>query len=448
MKKRILLVFMVLNMSLCMSVNGSVKGFKSVLDTKKDFPIFKNHKNLIYFDTAATAQRPQVVLDAVIEFYTLYNANAGRAIYGLAERAIQECNTVRTNVAQFINAKSESEIIFTRGATGGINFIATSWGDKNIQKGDEIVITGFEHHANFVPWQQLCKKKEAVLKVIPVDKNGQLVIDDLNKLITSKTKLVAMTQISNALGLPNQHLAQLTKAAHTVGARVLIDGAQVSSCHAIDVQKLECDFYVFSGHKMYGPTGIGVLYIKKEVQPDVPPYQYGGGSVEHVSSETVTFLNAPACYETGTQPLAGIVGLGAAIKYLQSLGLGAVFQHENKLVNQLIDGLEQFSEITILGSKERLRKESTLVSFLIDGLHPHDIAAFFDTKGICIRAGHHCVQPLARAMNYTASARISFGIYNNAQEVSYFLTCLKELLESDLIIKPRETVNLGELGKD
>lgn len=430
-------------------VNGLVKELKIVtLDKKKDFPLFKHHPDLIYFDTAATAQRPQPVLDAVMEFYTKYNANAGRAIYTLSERAILESNNVRASVVRFLNARTESEIIFTSGATAGINFVASTWGEKNIKPGDEIVITGLEHHANFIPWQQLCTRKGALLKIIPVDKDGNLQIDQLDKIITSKTKLLAMTHISNALGLPNEYIKLLTDTAHSVGARVLLDGAQATSCHTVDLQKLGPDFYVFSGHKMYGPTGIGGLYIKKEVQPDVPPYQYGGGAVEYVSREKVILLASPRCYETGTQPLAGIIGLGAAINYLESIGLESIFQHENRLVNQLIDGFEEFPEITILGSKERLRKESTLVSFLIDGLHPHDTAAFFDTKGICIRAGHHCVQPLARAMNYTASARVSFGVYNNAQEVSYFLDCLKELMESDLFIKPHEAGALDELAQD
>ncbi len=433
MKKQLVYLVVLISVGFCTGIHG--KGLKDVsLNVKKDFPLFKNHKDLIYFDTAATAQRAQSVLDAIMEFYTLYNANAGRAIYSLAERAIQESNGVRTTIKDFINAASEKEIIFTRGATAGINFIATAWGDKNIQAGDEIVVTGLEHHANFIPWQQLCKRKGAVLKVIPVDKNGELQLDDLEKIITSKTKLVAMTHIANALGLPNPYIKELTAAARTVGACVLLDGAQATSCHTVDVQQLDCDFYVLSGHKMYGPTGIGVLYIKEAVQKDVPPYQFGGGAVEHVSTDKVIFLEAPRCYETGTQPLAAIIGLGAAIKYLESIGLEKIFEHENKLVNQLIDGLEKFPEVTILGSKERLRNESTLVSFTVKGIHPHDVAAFFDLKGICIRAGHHCVQPLARAMGYTASVRVSFGVYNNAQEVTYFLTCFEELLESNLTL--------------
>ena len=347
-----------------------------------------------------------------------------------------------------MNASLAKEIIFTGGTTEGINFIATAWGYKNIKAGDEIVVTQLEHHANFVPWQQLCKQTGAILKVIPVDKDGQLNIENIDQWIGSKTKLVAVTQVSNALGLANQAVPQLIKSARKVGARVLIDGAQAVKCIKIDLQKLDCDFYLFSGHKMYGPTGIGILYIKESVQKEVPPYQYGGGAVAQVTQDQTTFLDAPDCYEAGTQPIAEIIGLGTAIDYLHTIGLSTLQKHNQALVTQLVTEIEKISAVTIFGSNEQLKENGSLVSFTLKGVHPHDAAAFFDMKGICVRAGHHCAQPLAQAMGYSASIRVSFGIYNEAQEVTYFLNCLQELLKKDFIIKHHETEGLVELDKD
>jgi cysteine desulfurase/selenocysteine lyase len=400
---------------------------------KKQFPIFKYHPDLIYFDAASTAQRPQIVLDAMDAYYTRYNANTGRGIYQLAETATQAIEDVRQQVAQFIGAIDTSEIIFTHGTTESINLVAHSWAFKNIKPGDEVVVTGYEHHANFIVWQQLCKKVGATFKIIPVDSSGQLIFNELSDWISSKTKLVAFTHVSNALGFQNPFLKDLITAAHQVGAKVLIDGAQAVKSMPIDVQSLECDFYVFSGHKMYGPTGVGVLYVKQSVQHEMVPSVFGGGSVNSVTATETVFLPFPYGYEPGTLPIAEIIGLGAAIRFIQSIGAQTLQKHTLGLVNYLLDGLMQFKQINILGPQQLLRTTGTLVSFTIDGIHPHDVAAFLDTHNICVRAGHHCAQPLAQFMGYDASIRVSFGIYNDQKDIDMLIQALKELLKTELM---------------
>jgi cysteine desulfurase / selenocysteine lyase len=401
---------------------------------KEKFIFFNHHPILIYFDTASTAQRPQIVLDAMDAYYTKFNANTGRGIYRVAEQATQAVEDVRQQVAQFIGALSSSEITFTQGTTASINLIAQSWALQHIRAGDEVVVTGYEHHANFIVWQQLCKKVGATFKVIPIDRSGQLAFKQLSDWINSKTKLIAITHVSNALGFENPFLKALITAAHQVGAKVLIDGAQAVKCIPVNVQDLGCDFYAFSGHKMYGPTGVGVLYVKKSVHPKMVPSMFGGGSVSAVTATETTFLPFPYGYESGTLPIAQIIGLGAAITYIQSIGIKVIQQHTYQLVNLLLDGLTQFKQINILGPQELLRATGTLVSFTIDGIHPHDVAAFLDTYQICVRAGHHCAQPLAQFMNYDASVRVSFGIYNNDKEVQKLIQAITELLKSQLVL--------------
>lgn len=397
------------------------------MNRKGDFPFFSHHKDIVYLDTAATAQKPQVVLDAMNNYYIQHTTNSGRGIYQLAETTTQKCHDVRQKVADFIGASTASEIIFNAGATAGINFVAQSWGQQHIKAGDEVVITQLEHHANFVPWQQLCKQKGAVLKVIPVNEDGQLQLGDIHQWIGSKTKLVAMTHVSNVLGTINPFIKLITQAAHKVGAKVLIDGAQAVKSLEVDVQELDCDFYIFSGHKIYGPTGIGLLYCKKEVQKEIAPIAFGGGAVINVLEDTTELLPAPECFEPGTLPLAQIIGLGAATDYLQNIGLVNIHLHLNQLTNELLDGLKHLPHIRIIGSEEQLRKEATMVSFVVDGMHPHDVAALLDSEGICVRAGHHCAQPLAAALEYNATIRVSFGLYNDAQDVQKLLDVLKTL---------------------
>jgi cysteine desulfurase/selenocysteine lyase len=400
---------------------------------KNKFPIFIHHPYLIYLDAAATNQRPKAVLDAMDAYYSQYNANTGRGVYQLAETATQKIEDVRNQVAQYIGAADASEIVFTHGTTASINLVAQSWALKNSKPGDEILVTGYEHHANFIVWQQLCKQIGACFKVIPVDQSGKLLINSVSDWVTPKTKLVAITHVSNALGFTNPYLNELITAANQVGSRVLIDGAQAVKCLPVDVQSLNCDFYAFSGHKMYGPTGVGVLYVKKSVHHEMAPSIFGGGSVSSVTPIETTFLPFPHGYEPGTLPIAQIIGLGAAITFIQSIGLKILQKHTNQLVNQLLDGLHQFKQIKILGSQELLRATGTLVSFTIQGIHPHDVAAFLDTKNICVRAGHHCAQPLAEFMGYDASIRVSFGVYNNQKDVDMLIQALEELFKSNLL---------------
>lgn len=400
---------------------------------KTDFPFFKKHTDCAYFDSAATTQRPQMVLDAVNQYYTQMNTNVGRGIYQLAEKATTECWAVRAQVAQFIGAASPDEILFTAGTTAAINTVAFGWGLNNLGPNDEVLVTELEHHANFVPWQQICKKTGATLKVIPVKKDGTLAITTMADWITPHTKMVAMTHISNVTGVQNSYLLELVKAAKQVGALVCIDGAQAVKTTPVDVQKLNCDFYAFSGHKMYGPTGVGVLYMKQSVQPLVQPLCFGGGAVAHVTKETTVLLDGPAKFEAGTLPIAQIIGLGAAINYVQSIGYDAVQKHTNQLVNQLLDGLEQLPTIKIIGSKPLLHQGGSLVSFTVDGVHAHDVAAFLDQHGICVRAGHHCAQPLAQALGYDACVRISFGLYNTPDDVKRLVSVLEKLIKSELL---------------
>ena len=397
------------------------------MDKKRDFPMLMHHKDLVYCDSAATAQKPQVVIDAITHYYTTMNASVGRGVYALAEQVTTQYENVREKVAQFIGAQSSQEIVFTRGTTDGINFVATAWGQQNIHAGDEIVVTALEHHSNFVPWQQLALAKKAVLKIIPVDVNGSLIINDLSVWITPKTKMVAVTHVSNALGVYNSHLEKLVSAAHAVGARVLVDGCQAVGYQPVNVQELGADFYVFSGHKVYGPTGVGVLYIKKSVQPDVPPYQFGGGAVFEVKEESTSFRVAPHCYEPGTPPIAQVLGLGAALDYVSKCGLNTIHAHVAQLCAQFIQGVVSIKTIKILGDVKQLEHSGHLVSFVVEGIHAHDVAAFLDTRGICVRAGHHCAQLVARSLGYEASVRVSFGLYNNAHDVTRVIEALSEL---------------------
>ncbi len=396
---------------------------------REDFPIFfqRSEKPLVYFDNAATTQKPRAVLSTISHFYMTYNASASRGIYKIAERATEAYESVRYNVARFINAQSSSEIVFTQGATDSINTVVLIWAQYAVKEGDEIVVSLMEHHSNFVPWQQLAQEKKAVLKIIPVNKDGFLDIRSAQDLITSKTKLVAITQISNAIGT-NNDLSLIIKRAKEVGAKVLVDGAQVVACQKVDVQSLGCDFYVFSAHKMFGPTGVGVLYLNRFIQKECKPYLFGGGMVHEVSIEKTSFLPAPMMFEAGTPPVAQVIGLGAAIDYIFRHSFEDVQLHLKKLTTKLIDDLKKLPKVRIIGSAEHLKGAGHIVSFVIDGVHAHDVAAYLDKEGICVRAGHHCAQPLAKALNYESSVRVSFSIYNTLEEVDYFIKVMKQLV--------------------
>lgn len=396
---------------------------------RKKFPIFaqKREQPLVYFDNAATTQKPQSVVDAISHFYTSYNANMNRGLYRLGEKTTESYEFVRFKTARFVNAVSSSEVIFTRGATDGINTVVYSWGEHNIKEGDEIVISQLEHHSNFVPWQQLAKRKNAVLKIIPVDEQGVLDLSSLDELITEKTKVVAIAHASNALGMYND-LETVVGAAKKVGARVCVDGAQVVPFEAVDVQALGCDFYVFSGHKMLAPTGVGVLYMSRAAQKEAIPHITGGGMVYEVSNHDTTFLTPPTSFEGGTPPIAQVIGFGAALDFLARNDLHEIKKQCIDLTKRTIEGLQKLKKIRILGPVEQLKESAHLVSFIVDGMHAHDVAAYLDRHGICVRAGHHCAQPLARRLGYESSVRASFYLYNTKEEVDYFLKVLKQLV--------------------
>jgi cysteine desulfurase / selenocysteine lyase len=395
-------------------------------NVRNDFPIFKAHKDLIYFDNASTSQKPKAVIDTISHFYSQENAPIKRGMYALAEHATELYEGAREIIANFINAHPE-EIIFTSGATEGINFIAAAWGQNHIVAGDEIVITQLEHHANILPWQRLSEKSGVVVRFIPVDNFGKLDLENLDRIITEKTKLVSFLTVSNALG-SHVDCVPIISRARQVGAKVLLDVCQSITHQKLDVKKMDCDFLVFSGHKILGPTGVGVLFIRKELQPEIPPYQVGGGIVFEATYEKTRFLEPPQCYEPGTPPIAQVIGLGRAIQYLnENVDIHELQTHEAALCARAIEGLKEINAIRILGPIEELKKKGHLVSFVHEKYHFHDIGAYLDQNGICVRTGHYCAQPLARKLGIDGSIRISFYLYNTPEEVDRFLEVMRKL---------------------
>ncbi|HSC25343.1 MAG TPA: SufS family cysteine desulfurase [Candidatus Babeliales bacterium] len=401
--------------------------FKKLRD---DFPILTQQVNgypLVACDNASTTHKPQSVIDAMVQFYTTTNANIYRGIHSFAEQATKKYEEARQKVAQFIGAYQD-EVIFTGGCTSGINFVTATWGEISIQAGDEIVMTELEHHANLLPWQRLAHKKGAILKFIPVLSDGNLDLSHLNTIITNKTKIVSVIHVSNAIGT-HVDITTIIARARVVGARILIDAAQSIPHQKINVHDIDCDFLVFSGHKMLGPTGIGVLFIKQELHAYIPPYEVGGGMVENVDRIHASWAPSPQKFEAGTPPIAQAIGLGAAIDYLEKhIDFNKLVIHEAQLCARLIDGLLPLQKITLLGSLSQLKQNGHLVSFLVDGFHSHDVAAFLDARGISVRAGHHCAQPFAKQLGYDASVRVSFYFYNTMQEVDSIISALHELL--------------------
>ena len=397
---------------------------------RKDFPILSkkiNGKPLIYLDNAATSQKPQHVINSLTKFYSEQNNNIHRAVYSLGEETTSLYESARAKVALFINAHAD-EIIFTKGTTEGINLVAQTWAHEHIVTGDEIVLTQMEHHSNLVPWIECAQKKGAHIKYIPVLPNGTLDYSALPDLVSKKTKLIAVVHVSNALGTRN-NIDVIIKAGHAVGARILIDAAQSAPHESIDVKKLNADFLVFSGHKMMGPTGIGVVYIKKELQNHMTPYQYGGGMIYEADFTHATWQKGPHKFEAGTPPIAQAIGLGAALDYLCAyVPFDALKKHEAALCAQLIEGLQPLKKIQILGPTDQLKESGHLVSFTVEGIHPHDVAAHLSKNGICVRAGNHCAQPLAKLMGITGSVRASFYVYNTAQEVEHLVEALKKIV--------------------
>jgi cysteine desulfurase/selenocysteine lyase len=394
-----------------------VKRKFDVEEIRKDFPILKrmvNDKPLVYLDNAATSQKPQQVIDALNQYYTFDNANIHRGLYFLSELATDQYETARLKVKEFINALSASEIIFVRGATEAINLVASTLCRAKIFKnGDEVIVSHMEHHANIVPWQLISDRKQINLKVIPITDNGELDIEVFQSMINDKTKLVSVVHISNTLGTINP-VKKIIEIAHSRGVPVLIDGAQSIPHLKVDVQELDADFYVFSGHKVFGPTGIGVLYGKTEYLEMMPPYQGGGSMIRTVTFEKTTFDDLPGKFEAGTPNIAGAIGLGAAIDYLSQFDRNGLTLYEDSLLKYATEQLLQIDGLRIIGTATA---KASVISFVIDGIHPYDIGTIIDTDGIAIRTGHHCTQPIMQRYNLSATARASFSIYNTREEV-------------------------------
>ena len=394
---------------------------------RQDFPIFRRKirgRELIYFDSASTTQKPKVVIDAINYFYRTSNSNVHRGIYFLSQRATEIFEETREKVKKFINAKSEKEIIFVRGTTEAINLVASAFGKKFVEKGDEILISEMEHHSNIVPWQIVCQERGAKLKVIPITDKGELKIDELERLLTEKTKIVAITHASNVLGTINP-VKEIIKLAHKKGIPVLIDGAQAVAHLKVDVQDMDCDFYAFSGHKMYGPTGIGVLYGKKNLLEKLPPYQGGGDMIKSVSFARTIYQELPWKFEAGTPDIAGVFGFRAAIDYLQAVGMERIKKHERELLKYGEKAISAISGIRIIG---QAKEKTGVISFVLGNgmVHPHDVGTFLDREGIAIRTGHHCCQPLMAHFGIEACCRVSFGIYNKKQEIDKLGTALQK----------------------
>ncbi|PZR25882.1 MAG: cysteine desulfurase CsdA [Citrobacter freundii] len=383
---------------------------------REQFPILKRQVKgypLIYLDNAATSQKPQVVIDALVNYYSGFNANIHRGIHSLAEEATAAFEATRDTVKDFINASSREEIIFTRGTTEGINLVAATWGRANVKAGDEIIITNMEHHSNIVPWQLLCEEKGAVLKVIPVDDNGELIWEEFLKLISPKTKLISVVHVSNALGTVNP-VKDIIAEARKVGALVMVDGAQSTVHLDIDVQDMDCDFFAFSSHKLYGPTGIGVLYGKKQLLLEMPVYQGGGEMIKEVKYTGTTFNDLPYKYEAGTPNIADTVALKTAIDFINEYGKDVMRAHEDELLDYATEQLQQIPGLKIIG---QAKEKVSLVSFIIDKLHPQDIAILLDNRGIAVRTGHHCAQPLIDRFCIPGTTRASFAAYNTKEEI-------------------------------
>ncbi|MDO8490357.1 MAG: SufS family cysteine desulfurase [bacterium] len=390
---------------------------RSLKDIKNEFPIFSrsiNGKSLVYLDNASTTQKPRVVIDAITHFYESYNANIHRGIHTLSEEATERYEESRARVAKFIHAKSAGEIVFTKSCTESINLVARSWGNANISSGDEILVSAYEHHANLVPWQELVKERRAVLKIIPLKEDLSLDMDAYERLLSNRTKLVCITAQSNVLGI-KPPLENIIALAHEVGARVLVDGAQSVGHEKTHVQKLKCDFFVFSAHKMLGPTGVGVLYAPAEVLDSMPPYQFGGDMVTAVQEDFAHYREAPWKFEAGTPNIADVVAFPAAMDFLESIGFEAIEENDAFLVEEARKRFLSYPCVTLFPGRGVNTK--SILSFAVAGVHPHDIATVFNVEGVAIRSGLHCAEPLVRRLGVPATARMSFYVTNDLSDV-------------------------------
>ncbi|OOE01556.1 cysteine desulfurase [Anoxybacillus kestanbolensis] len=399
----------------------------NVKELRQLFPILDqqvNGKPLVYLDSAATSQKPLPVIEAIDNYYRQYNSNVHRGVHTLGTKATDAYEGAREKVRRFIGAASTEEIIFTRGTTTAINLVAASYGRANVREGDEIVITYMEHHSNIIPWQQVAKQTGATLKYIPLQPDGTIRLEDVEQTVTPNTKIVAVMHVSNVLGTINP-VKEIAQIAHKHGAVMVVDGAQSTPHMKVNVQELDCDFYAFSGHKMCGPTGIGVLYGKKRLLEQMEPVEFGGEMIDFVGLYESTWKELPWKFEGGTPIIAGAIGLGAAIDFLEQVGLDHIAEHEHRLAQYALEQLATIDGLTIYGPKAR----AGLVTFNIDGVHPHDVATVLDAEGIAVRAGHHCAQPLMKWLNVTATARASFYLYNTEEEIDALVSALKKTKE-------------------
>ena len=393
------------------------------MNIKDDFPILKN-RNIAYLDSGATSQKPQAVIDAISEFYKKCNANPHRGAYALSQEATEVYENTRTKIAEFINAKHREEIIFSKNATESLNLIAYSYGLENIEKDDEIVISIMEHHSNLVPWQKVAKTKQAKLNYMYINENFELSDEEIESKITDKTKIVGITHVSNVLGTIN-NIEKIIKYAHKKGALVIVDASQSIPHMKIDVQALDADFLVFSGHKMLAPLGIGVLYGKKELLDNMTPFLMGGDMIEYVYEQDTTFASLPNKFEAGTQNVEGVIGLGAAIDYIESLGYDKIEQIEREIVHYAVEELRKLNFLDLYLTKNN-ENHSAVISFNIKGVHPHDVASILDAEGVCVRSGNHCAQPLMRFLGIDSTCRASFYIYNTKEDVDRLVEALNK----------------------
>ena len=388
---------------------------------KREFPVFEQHPRLVFLDTAASAQKPRAVIDGIANFYRQDYANVHRGAYDLSVRATERFEAARETARRFLNAAHVSEIVFVRGATEGINLVAQGWGGAFLKAGDQVILTELEHHSNIVPWQLLRERTGIEIAVVPIDQSGALDIEAYKRLLGPKTKLVAITQVANVTGHAVD-VESFVRLAHAAGAKVLIDGCQGAPRMDVDVRALDCDFYVFSGHKTYGPTGIGVLYAKRSLLDAMPPWQGGGDMIETVTFEKSTYQAAPQRFEAGTPDIAGAVGLDLALQFMEQLGRAAIEQHEEALTGYAVSRLLETPGVTVVPAGAR---RIGAISFTVDGIHPHDLATIFDQEKVAIRAGHHCAQPLLDRLGLSATARASFGVYSTEEDAAALVEAIK-----------------------
>ncbi len=399
-----------------------------VAKIREDFPILNQMVNghpLVYLDNAATSQKPQVVIDSLVNYYTTKNANVHRGVHTLSQLATEDYEGARAKVRKLLNAADDREIIYVRGTTEGINLVAQTFGRQNVGSGDDVIISSLEHHSNIVPWQMLCQERGATLKVIPINDAGELLMDDYERLLSPRTKLVSVLHVSNSLGTINP-AKQIVEIAHSRGVPVLLDGAQAAPHMPVDVQDLDCDFYVFSGHKLYAPTGIGILYGKAEFLEAMPPWQGGGEMIRSVTFEETLYNDLPYKFEGGTPNIAGAIGLGTAIDYVSSIGLDRIAARENELLEYGAQCLSSIEGLRLVGTAGN---KSAILSFVMDKAHPHDIGTILDSQGIAVRTGHHCTQPLMDRMGVPATARASMAFYNTKEEVDALVKGIDRVIE-------------------